>query len=156
ATRQIGIDEVNNAINNGNVNLPAGVLYGPQRALTLMTAGQLYKAVDYADLVVTYHNGAPIKLGDLGRVIDGFQNPYNNAMYYDASTPKGIRTVQLQVFKQPGTNALEVVNGVKAKLPALMAQLPPSVKLNMLFDRSITIRSSVDDVKFTLELALML
>src|SRR5262249_24742015 len=153
ATRQIGIDDVNSALNFGNVNMPGGVLYGPQRQLTVQPTGQLFRSVDYANLIVTYRNGSPVRLGNLGRVIDSVENPYNATWYYDANDPKGVRAIQLQIFKQPGTNAVEVVDGVKAMLPSLQQQLPPSVGLKILYDRSLTIRNSVDDVKFTLELA---
>src|SRR5262250_1028981 len=156
ATRQIGIDEVNTALNDGNVNIPAGVLWGPQRTITLQATGQLYKAADYANLIVAYRNGSPVRLADLGRVVDSVENPYNASWYYDANTPKGVRAVQLAINKQPGTNVVEVVDGVKAMLPALQAQLPPAITLYTLYDRSLTFRNSVDDVKFTLELALFL
>ncbi|HMF02012.1 MAG TPA: efflux RND transporter permease subunit [Terriglobia bacterium] len=156
ATRQIGIDEVNAALNDGNVNIPAGVLWGPQRTITLQATGQLYKAADYANLIVAYRNGSPVRLADLGRVIDSVENPYNASWYYDANTPQGVRAIQLAINKQPGTNVVEVVDGVKAMLPALQAQLPPAITLYTLYDRSLTIRNSVDDVKFTLELALFL
>src|SRR5262249_8791865 len=150
----IGIDDVNNALTDGNVNLPAGILWGPQRAQTLQATGQLYKAEDYARLVVAYRNGSPVRLKDLGRVIDGIENPYNATWYYDKNSPKGIRAIQLAINKQPGTNAVEVVDNIKAVLPSLEAQLPPAITVNMLYDRSTTIRDSVDDVKFTLVLAL--
>src|SRR5436190_1547124 len=156
ATRQIGIDEVNSALNDGNVNLPAGVLYGPQRAVTLQATGQLYKAVDYSKLIVAYRNGSPVRLSDLGRVVDGVENPYNATWYYAKDQPQGVRAIQLAISKQPGTNAVEVVDGIKQMLPGLQAQLPPSVQMSTLFDRSLTIRNSVNDVKFTLVLALML
>ena len=156
ATRQIGIDEVNTALTNGNVNLPAGVLYGPQRAVTLQATGQLFTAIDYSRLVVAYRNGSPVRLSDLGRVVDGVENPYNATWYYGKDQPKGARAIQLAISKQPGTNAVEVVDGIKRMLPNLQAQLPPSVQMSTLFDRSLTIRNSVDDVKFTLVLALFL
>jgi len=156
ATRQIGIDEVNAALNDGNVNIPAGVLWGPQRTITLQATGQLYKAADYAKLIVAYRNGSPVRLADLGRVIDSIENPYNASWYYDANSPQGVRAVQLAINKQPGTNVVEVVDGVKAMLPSLQAQLPPSISMYTLYDRSFTIRNSVDDLKFTLELALFL
>src|SRR5262245_38538456 len=156
ATRQIGIDDVNNALSDGNVNLPAGVLYGPQRAVTLQATGQLFKAVDYARLIVTYRNGSPIRMSDLGRVVDGIENPYNASWYYSKDQPGGSRAIQLAISKQPGTNAVEVVDSIKAMLPNLQAQLPPSVQMRTLFDRSLTIRNSVEDVKFTLALALIL
>ncbi len=93
---------------------------------------------------------------DVGRVIDGVQNDKNLNFYYDANSPQGMIAIQLAIFKQPGTNAVQVVDGIKAMLPRLQAALPPSVNMYVLFDRSITIRNSVNDVKFTLELALFL
>jgi len=156
ATRQIGIDEVNTALNDGNVNLPAGVLWGPQRTVTLQATGQLFKASDYGNLIVAYRNGSPIRLADLGRVVDSVENPYNASWYYDANSPTGVRAIQLAISKQPGTNVVEVVDGIKAMLPTLQAQLPAAISMNTLYDRSLTIRSSVDDVKFTLEIALFL
>src|SRR6516162_8623475 len=156
ATRQIGIDDINSALNDGNVNLPAGVLWGPQRTVTLQATGQLCKAADYGNLIVAYRNGSPVRLSDVGHVIDSVENPYFASWYYDANSPKGIRAIQLGINKQPGTNVVEVVDGVKKMLPALQAQLPPAISMYTLNDRSITIRSSVDDVKFTLELALFL
>ncbi len=156
ASRQIGIDDVNRALNDGNVNLPAGVLYGPQRAVTLQASGQLFNAIDYSNLIVTYRNGSPVRAGDLGRVVDGVENPYIATWFYSKDQPKGARAIQLAISKQPGTNAVEVVDGIKAILPSIEAQLPPAVQMKVLFDRSLTIRKSVDDVKFTLALALML
>lgn len=156
ATRQIGIDDVENALNNGNVNLPTGTLWGSQRAPTVQTQGQLFNANDFANLIVAYRNGSPVRLKDVGRVIDSIQNDKNRAFYYDKNSLKGITAIQLAIYKQPGTNALAVVDGVKATLPRLQAALPQSVIMYTTFDRSITIRSSVDDVKFTLELALFL
>ena len=155
-TRQIGIDDVENALTNGNVNLPTGTLWGPQRAPTVQTQGQLYNAADYSNLIVAYRNGSPVRLADLGRVIDSVQNDKNVNYFYDANSPKGIVAIPMVIFKQPGTNAVQVVDGIKAMLPRLQAALPPSVNMYVLFDRSITIRNSVDDVKFTLELALFL
>jgi len=156
AARQIGIDDVNKSLNDGNVNLPAGVLYGPQRAVTLQATGQLFKATDYSQLIVAYRNGSPVRLADLGHVSDGVENPYVATWYYNKDQPQGVRAIQLAVSKQPGTNAVDVVDGIKAMLPNLQAQLPPAVQMSILFDRSLTIRNSVDDVKFTLGLALML
>ncbi len=156
ATRQIGIDEVNTALNDGNVNLPSGVLWGPQRTVTLQATGQLFKAADYGKLVIAYRNGSPIRLADLGHVVDSVENPYNASWYYDANSPQGVRAIQLAISKQPGTNVVEVVDGIKAMLPALQAQLPAAITMYTLYDRSFTIRNSVDDVKFTLEIALFL
>jgi HAE1 family hydrophobic/amphiphilic exporter-1 len=154
--RRIGIDDVENALTNGNVNLPTGTIWGPQRAPTVQTQGQLFNAADYSKLIVAYRNGSPVRLSDLGRVIDSVQNDKNVNFFYDANSPRGISAIPMVIFKQPGTNAVQVVDGIKAMLPRLQAVLPPSVNMRVLFDRSITIRSSVDDVKFTLELALFL
>src|SRR5207244_8769058 len=125
ATSESIIVAVNAAVNDGNVTIPAGVLWGPQRTITLQASGQLYKAADYAQLSVAYRNGSPVRLADLGRVIDSVENPYNASWYYDANSPQGERAVQLAINKQPGTNVVEVVDGVKAMLPSLQAQLPP-------------------------------
>src|SRR4030095_4111279 len=101
ATRQIGIDDVSSALTDGNVNLPAGVLYGPQRAVTLEATGQLFKAVDYSRLLVAYRTGWPVRMADLGRVVDGIENPYNATWYYDKDQPAGVRAIQLAISKQP-------------------------------------------------------
>jgi len=156
AVRRIGIDDVESALTNGNVNLPTGTLWGSQRAPTVQTQGQLYKAEDYSKLIVAYRNGSPVRLSDLGRVVDSIQNDKNINFFYDENSPKGIVALPMVVFKQPGTNAVQVVDGIKAMIPRLEAALPPSVNMRILFDRSITIRNSVNDVKFTLELALFL
>jgi HAE1 family hydrophobic/amphiphilic exporter-1 len=150
ATRQIGIDEVEQALQNGNVNLPTGTLWGPHQAVNVEATGQLFTAPDYASLIVAYRNGSPVRMSDIGRVVDSVENDKTAAWF------NGIRGIQLPVYRQPGTNAVEVVDNVKAMLPALQAQLPPAVNLDVLFDRSVTIRESVEDVKFTLELALIL
>src|SRR6202521_4049926 len=156
ATRQIGIDEGSQAVSDGNVNLPTGTLWGTQRAQTVQAQGQLFRADDYAKLIVAYRNGGPVRLGDLGRVIEDVQNQRNVNWYFDANSPHGSTVINLNIFKQPGTNAVQVVDDVKARLPSLKEQLPPSISMNILFDLSVTIRNSVDDVKFTLILALFL
>jgi HAE1 family hydrophobic/amphiphilic exporter-1 len=156
ATRRIGIDDVQSALATGNVNLPTGTLWGAQRAPTVQTQGQLYSASDYSNLIVAYRNGSPVRLSDLGRVIESVQNDKQVNYFYDANSPRGLVSIPMVVFKQPGTNAVQVVDGIKAMLPRLQATLPPSVTMRVLFDRSLTIRNSVEDVKFTLELALFL
>ena len=150
ATRQIGIDEVEQTLTEGNVSLPTGTLWGPHQAVNVEATGQLFRAPDYAPLIVAYRNGSPVRLSDIGQVIDGVENDKTAAWF------NGVRGIQLAVYRQPGTNAVEVVDNVKAMLPALQTQLPPAVNLETLFDRSITIRNSVQDVKFTLQLALIL
>jgi HAE1 family hydrophobic/amphiphilic exporter-1 len=150
ASRQIGIDEVSNAVQQANVNLPTGVLYGPHQAFTVMANGQLTDARQYAPIVVAYRNGAPVRLSDLGHVIDSVENDKVASWY------SGTRAVILAIQRQPGTNTVEVVNAIKKLLPRFREQIPAAVNLNILYDRSVSIRDSVSDVKFTLLLTVML
>jgi HAE1 family hydrophobic/amphiphilic exporter-1 len=150
ASKQIGIDEVGNALGLGNVNLPTGTLEGRQQAFTIQATGQLYTAEAYRPMVVAYRNGSPVRLDEIGRVIDSVENN-KVANWYNKD-----RSVVLAVQRQPGTNTVEVVNSIKNLLPTFRAQIPPSIGLNILYDRSVSIRESVNDVKFTLLLALFL
>jgi hydrophobic/amphiphilic exporter-1 (mainly G- bacteria), HAE1 family len=154
AARRIGIDEVTNAIVAGNTNQPVGVLYGNNESVTVETNGQLTDAADYEPLIVAYRNGAPVRLGELGKVIDSVENDKVAAWINtpDAST----RSITLAVLRQPGTNTVEVVNSIRSLLPKFREQIPPSVNLEILFDRSESIRASVNEVKFTLKLTVML
>jgi HAE1 family hydrophobic/amphiphilic exporter-1 len=150
ATRGIGIDEVVAAIRANNVNLPSGVLTGPYTNYTVQANGQLFKAADYAKIIVAYRNGRPVHLGELGKVLDDVEN--NQTMAWFRGKPGFILAVQ----KQPGTNAVEVSDRVRALLPSFRSQLPASVDLQVHRDRADSIRASVDDVKFTLMLTLFL
>ena len=150
ASRQIGIDEVASAIARGNVNLPTGTLYGSYQAFTVESTGQLTSAEAYRPLIVSYRNGSPVRLQDIGRVIDSVENDKIASWY------NNIRSVILAIQRQPGTNTVEVVDSIKKLLPTFRSQIPASVNLNVLYDRSISIRDSVNDVKFTLFLALCL
>jgi hydrophobic/amphiphilic exporter-1 (mainly G- bacteria), HAE1 family len=150
ATRGIGIDEVENSITSHNVNLPSGTLWGPRQAFTVEANGQVLSAAAYRPLVVTYRNGSPVRLEDLGEVIDGVQN--DKVITWLNNTP----SIMFQVMKQPGTNTVEVVDKVRALFPQFRAQLPPAINMDTLYDRSQSIRQSVDDVKFSLELAVVL
>ncbi len=150
ASRGVGIDEVESAIEQGNVNLPTGVIQGPRQAFTVQAAGQLMDAAAYRPLVVAYRGGSPVRLQDIGRVVDSVENDKVASWYNDT------RAVVLAILRQPGTNTVEVVNRVRALLPSLRAAIPPSVDVAVLYDRSASIRDSVDDVKFTLVLAICL
>ena len=153
-SRGIGIDEVANAIQNGNVNMPTGTLYGAHKAFTLETSGQLVEANMYRPLIVTYRNGSPVRLSDVAVVTDSVQNNKTAAWYTD---PKQMmRSVVLAVQRQPGTNTVEVAASVRRLLPLFQQQIPASAQLHVLFDRSESIKESVNDVKFTLFLALIL
>jgi hydrophobic/amphiphilic exporter-1 (mainly G- bacteria), HAE1 family len=115
-----------------------------------MATGQLTDAKAYAPMIVAYRNGAPVRLSDIGRVFDSVQNDKVAAWY------NGTRGVVLAVQRQPGTNTIEVVNAIRSILPSFQAQLPPSIKLSILYDRSQSIRDSVRDVQITLLVALCL
>jgi hydrophobic/amphiphilic exporter-1 (mainly G- bacteria), HAE1 family len=155
ASRQVGIDEVEAAIEQGNVNLPTGTLYGTHQQFVVQANGQLNKAADYGPVIVAYRNGAPVRLGELGSAVDGVEVDKTASWYYDASG--GLRrAIVLAIQRQPGTNTVEVVDSIKRLLPQFRLQMPPSVVMNILYDRSVSIRASVDDVKFTLFLALVL
>ena len=143
AGRGIGIDEVYSAIQAGNVNMPSGDLQGEHHAYTLQADGELLRADAYGPLIVTWRNGSPVRLSDLGRVLDSVENNKT------ASWFNGTRAVVLAIQRQPGTNTIEVVNEVKRLLPAFREQMPAAMNMDILFDRSETIRESVDDVKFT-------
>jgi hydrophobic/amphiphilic exporter-1 (mainly G- bacteria), HAE1 family len=150
ASRQIGIDEVADAVNDQNVNLPTGVLYGPNKAYTVQANGQLDNAASFRRMVVTYRNGAPVHLGDLGQVLDDIQNNKSIAWF------RGDRGVILAIQRQPGTNTVAVADAVKAAMAQLQKQIPASVNMTLMYDRAATIRESVADVKFTLVLTLFL
>ena len=140
ASRQIGIDEVTQAVQTGNVNLPVGTLYGNQQAFQLETNGQLMRAKDYGPLIVAYRNGSPVRLGDLGKVIDSVEND-KSANWFN-----GVRGMVLAIQRQPGTNTVEVVDNIRKLLPQFREQMPAAVQLRILYDRSVTIRDSVHDV----------
>ncbi|HEY2376759.1 MAG TPA: efflux RND transporter permease subunit [Gemmatimonadaceae bacterium] len=150
ATRGIALEDVATAVTNQNVNMPTGVLWGPKTALTIQATGQLDNALAFKDMIVAYRNGAPVHLSELGRITDDVQNN-KTASWYD-----GARSIVLAIQRQPGTNTVDVANRVKAALTKLQTEIPPSVKVSTLYDRSATIEASVKDVTFTLELTLLL
>ena len=148
--RGIGLDEVTAAVNAGNPNLPTGTLWGPQRAYTVLADGQISSAPEFRQLVVTYQNGAPVRLQDVANVLDDVQDN-RNATWYD-----GVRAIILAIQRQPGTNTVQVADGVKATVASLAPQLPASVQVNTLYDRSVSIHQSVNDVQTTLLITLCL
>jgi HAE1 family hydrophobic/amphiphilic exporter-1 len=150
AARGLGIDEIEQAISRGNVNLPTGTLYGQKQAYTIQASGQLTDAAAYRPLIVAYRNGSPVRLEELGRVIDSVQTDKVASWYNDE------RAVILAIQRQPGTNTVEVVDAIRALLPTFRTQLPAAINLNVLYDRSVAIRESVHDVQFTLMLSIAL
>ncbi len=154
ASRGIGIDEVEQAVRSANVNMPTGTLYGAERAFTVRATGQLTDAALFRPVIVAYRNGAPVRLSDLGTVEDGVEDDKTASWYGDAHGLQ--RAIVLAVQRQPGTNTVGVANAVKDLIPSLEKQLPPSVHLHVLFDRSESILASVNDVKVTMLAALVL
>ena len=150
ASRQIGIDEVADAVRSGNVNLPTGTLQAPKNAYTITANGQITDAMQFRQLIVAYRNGNPVRLGELGNVFDGVENDKNAGWF------NGKRAIILAIQRQPGTNTVQVVDSVRKLLPGFIKQMPGAMNLEILYDRSISIRNSVDDVKFTLFMALCL
>jgi hydrophobic/amphiphilic exporter-1 (mainly G- bacteria), HAE1 family len=150
ATRQIGIDEVASALNLGNTNVPTGTLWGNAQTFTILSNGQLQNAAQFSPMIVAYRNGAPVRISDIGRAIDSVQDDKS------ASWFNGNRAIVLAILRQPGTNTVEVVDNVKRLLPQLEAQIPAAVHIDILYDRSVSIRASVNDVKFTLLLTVSL
>ncbi|MFN3412905.1 MAG: efflux RND transporter permease subunit [Thermoanaerobaculum sp.] len=146
----LGLDEVIQAVRQANVNLPTGTLWGSAKAYTVQAKGQLLSADAYRPIIVAYRNGRPIRLEALGRVVDSVENDKTAAWFVDS------RAVVLAIQKQPGTNTVEVARRVRELLPKFREQLPASVSLHVLFDRSESIRASVRDVQFTLVFTLFL
>jgi HAE1 family hydrophobic/amphiphilic exporter-1 len=150
AARGVGFDEVMQAIQRSNVNLPTGRLYGEKQAFTVQSTGELMRAAAYRSIIVSYKNGVPTRLDQLGRVIDGVEDDKAIAWF------NGVRGMILAIQRQPGTNTVEVVNNIKALLPQFRSEIPPSVKLDIAFDSSESIRGSINDVEFTLVLTVCL
>ncbi len=150
ATRNIALEDVVSAVTSQNVNLPTGVLWGPKTALTIQASGQLDNASAFRDIIVAYRNGAPVHLSDVGQITDDVQNNKTASWY------NGSRSIVLAIQRQPGTNTVDVANRVKDAIAKLQTEIPPTIHVSTLYDRSTTIKASVDDVTFTLELTLAL
>jgi HAE1 family hydrophobic/amphiphilic exporter-1 len=143
-SRGIGIDEVSQAIQAGNSNLPGGVLMGPNQSFVVQSSGQLRSASEYRALVVAYRNGAAVRLGDVANVLDDVQN--QRVM----SELNGRGNIALAIIRQPGVNTVAVADAVNETIEELRPQLPASIQLQTVFDRSVSIRHSVNDVQYTL------
>jgi HAE1 family hydrophobic/amphiphilic exporter-1 len=148
ASRGLGINEAGEAVKNANVNIPTGTLYGTHQAFTVQATGQLTTAAAYRPLIVAYRGGQPVRLNELGQVLNSVSNDKVASWYINS------RAIVLAIQRQPGTNTIEVVNAINKLMPTLREQIPASVKIVTLYDRSATIRESVNDVQFTLLLAL--
>ena len=154
AARQIGINEVEAALRNWNVNVPTGSIIGPHQVFTLQASGQLMNADQYRNQIISYRDNAPVRLEQLGTIVDGVEDQRTGSWYY---TPDGKQSaITLGIQRQPGTNTIAVADAVKALLPQFRAELPASVHMDLLYDRSDTIRESYHDVQFTMALTLAL
>src|SRR5437764_33695 len=150
AARGINLEDVRTALGQANVDLAKGTLNSPRQTYTINTNDQLLKADDYANLVIAYSNGSPVRVRDVGRAISA---PENNliAGWYNQQ-----RAVILAIQRQPRANVVETVDRIKAMMPLLQASIPPAIKVHILSDRTETIRASVSDVQFTLMLTVAL
>src|ERR1700742_988568 len=146
----LNIDDLRTTLGNANINTPKGNFDGSMRAYTINANDQIRNAVDYKSLIIAYKNGSPVRLSDVGAVIDGAENDKLGAWMNE--TPAIIMNIQ----RQPGANVIAVVQSIKELLPQLQASLPSAIDLNVLTDRTITIRASVADVEFELTLAIVL
>jgi hydrophobe/amphiphile efflux-1 (HAE1) family protein len=150
AARGINLEDVRTALGQANVDLAKGTLNSPRQTYTLNTNDQLLKADDYANLVIAYRNGAPVRIRDVGRAISAPENDLIAGWFNQK------RAVILAIQRQPGANVIDTVNRIKAMMPVLQASIPPAVKVNIISDRTETIRASVSDVQFTLLLTIAL
>jgi hydrophobic/amphiphilic exporter-1 (mainly G- bacteria), HAE1 family len=150
AARGLSMEDIRTAVQRANSTTPVGTLSGPSQNVTLQASGQLDKADLYRDVVVAWRNGSPVKLDEVAKIYDSVEND-KTATWFN-----GNRSIVLAIQKQPDANTVAVVDAVRARLPALQAQLPPSIEINVTMDRSISIRQSVFDVQETLAIAVVL
>jgi HAE1 family hydrophobic/amphiphilic exporter-1 len=147
AARGLSLEDIRAAVSRANSSTPVGTLNGPKQDISLQASGQMDKAVDYRQVVVAWRNGSPVKLDEVAKIYDSVENDKV------ATWLNGERAIVLAIQKQPDANTVAVVDGVLAKLPALRAQIPPSIKVNVMMDRSVSIRQAVSDVEETLLIA---
>jgi HAE1 family hydrophobic/amphiphilic exporter-1 len=154
AAKQIGMNEIETALQKWNVNLPTGTMYGPDRTLTLRADGQLTSAESYKKMVVVERAGSPVHLDELATVVDSVEDDKSANWFVSSDDVR--RSIVLAIQRQPGANTVEVADAVKALIPTFRQQVPPSVDLDILYDRSQSIRTSFNDVQFTMVLSLAL
>ena len=147
AARQIGIDTLASAITSANVNQATGAINGATRSAIIHANGQLNDASAFRRQVITYRNGAPVRIGDVANVIDSVENPFSR------SRLSGKPSIQLSINRQPGSNTIKTIEKIREILPQFQETLPPGVKMLITHDRSVDIREAIDDVQFTLLIA---
>ena len=155
ASLGLGLEDVRTVLGQANVNAPKGSFDGARQSQTIGSNDQIFSAEAYRPIIVAYRHGAPVRLSDIGTVIDGVENDQLAAWVADGR--QGYRpAVLLVIQRQPGANIIETVDRITALLPQLTATIPPAVKVSVLTDRTETIRASVEDVQFTLVLTVVL
>jgi HAE1 family hydrophobic/amphiphilic exporter-1 len=150
AARGLSLEDIRAAVSRANSSTPVGTLNGPKQDVALQASGQMDKASDYSRVVVAWRNGSPVKLDEVAKIYDSVENDKI------ATWLNGERSIVLAIQKQPDANTVAVVDAVRAKLPALRAQIPPSVTMSVMLDRSISVRQAVSDVEETLGIAVCL
>jgi hydrophobe/amphiphile efflux-1 (HAE1) family protein len=150
AARGIGLEDVRNVISQANVDQPKGTLNSPRTSYTLNTNDQLLKPDDYNSLILAYRNGAPVRLRDVGKAIDGPENDLIAGWFNNQ------RAIIMPIQRQPGANVVDTVERVKAMLPVFQAEIPSAIKISIISDRTGTIRASISDVQSTLLLTVVL
>ena len=144
AARDLDMEQIATAISRNSVNRPTGTLYGPDRTLAIKTDGQLMDAEAFRPLIVSYRDGRPVRLDEVARVYDGVENDKQASWY------NGARNLSISINRQPGANTVQTVDAIKAMLPAIQAQLPAALTLQVRLDRSQSIRESIHDIQLTL------
>src|SRR6266700_856423 len=150
AARNVSLDDIRRVLVSTNSNSPVGTLYGPNQNVTLVATDAMRTAAEYKNVIVAWRNGAPVKLEEIARVIDSVENTQVASWFNDK------RAVVLAVLRQPGANTVAVVDAVREQLPAYRAQVPGAIELDVLADRSVSIRNSVRDVEVTLGISISL
>ncbi len=150
AARGLSLEDIRAAVSRANSSTPVGTLNGPKQDVALQASGQMDKAADYSRVVVAWRNGSPVKLDEVARIYDSVENDKIATWLNDN------RAIVLAIQKQPDANTVAVVDAIRAKLPALRAQIPPSVTMNVMLDRSVSVRQAVSDVEETLGIAVVL
>jgi len=152
--QEIGINEINAALQNWNVNVPTGQLFGSTLTYNIKAAGQLMNADAFKPIVVAYRHGAPVRLEQVATVLDNVEDNKNASWLY--SKTGAVRAINLQVMRQPGSNTIEVTDAIRTLLPSLEQQMPPSVHLSVRLDRSRNIREAFGDIQWTMVVTLVL
>ncbi|HXD73698.1 MAG TPA: efflux RND transporter permease subunit [Vicinamibacterales bacterium] len=150
----VGLNQVSQALQNWNVNLPTGQLFGSNETYNIQTGGQLFNATAFRPLIVGYNKGAPLRLSQVANVIDDVEDNHNASWLYTKNESQ--RSISLSIMRQPGSNTIDVTDAIRALLPTFRESLPPSVHLAVRGDRSRNIREAFSDIQITMLVTLVL